>query len=216
MEKKNKHQIKLWLEYDAKDHWRIVSLSHDLMNHYYNDDAIPTAIFKEFISYFKDVDPDFKFKAISNELIEICYKYLKSSGYDFYYKPPPKFADGSPLTPKHKALIRSKRMSWNVNYSLKKLLEHCFSELAQRDIYKRRLSKDEVIKFINQDIVLYNFKLGKKKLGKYKVYVFTGVIGSSLGIIDSKEEYSNKQKKTSGYNKFLFEQVRNSLQKSLP
>ncbi len=226
------------MEFDESKYFHVIFGYELLMEHIKTNKDIPAALLNDFVSLFDIIDPQEEIENNKEVIIEKCYQYLKDCNYDFNikisYPVPPEFPPnllmengtlsisstthkiGPPPLPSEQNRTTSKSKKQSRIYerlTLRDLLDSCLYGITNKKIYRVLNNKPEAIKMIIEEVNEFNKKLGKKKLNTYKTYVITGIISSSIGVIDSKEKYKEIHKKTSGYNKFLFEQVRNSLKK---
>jgi|ERR1035437_606562 hypothetical protein len=177
------------------------------------DKDIPAKLLRTFFNFFESYNPSIDRTVTIEKIINQCYEYLKASSYDFYFKKFKTLPEMNLTFPHVKQNTNTKIHKVIYELSLKDLLNKCFDAFVLLDpVDQLNMDKKKKIEFIFSQVKNYTDRLNKKNArSSYSIYVITGVIASSFGIIDTKDEYSRIHKTSSDYNKYLYNQVRNNL-----
>jgi hypothetical protein len=133
------------------------------------------------------------------DLIEICYKYLSNSGYDF-------------SVPYSSIKFPSSEEEITLYHNLRSMLTESITTILNIPFFTWiKMTKNELIKIIYDEISEYNQSVLDNSLTEYSTYVITGNISANFGLIQSLDAYKKNHIKEKGYNRFLFDVVRNNL-----
>ena len=217
--KREDKKYKIVIECERHKILEIYTLSQLLQEHLKQDKDIPTNLLKKFIDLFEVYNRFPEVEKNYNEIIERCYDYLKNCGCDFSVK---KVVLSSPeinITNENKNRIVATYEDpklLKVELGLHDLLKKCFSMIISFEVIESlRIDKKGMIEFIYDIANSYNIEIGKNRLSDYKVHIITGIIATSLGILDTSVAFE-KSKPNSEYNKILHQEVRNIRRKKLP
>jgi hypothetical protein len=218
MKKENTQKVKTILEYDKKKSFEMFFLSLHIDELIKQNKDIPASLLSEYLTFFEIFDPEKSKRDDIESLIQKCYEYLKKCSYDFTVKevilvPIYNLSQNVDAPVDSKDKLKKKPQRLYIKLTSLDLLEKCFSAVINIEVFERvGMNKKMIIEFIYGQVDGFNNNRLNQKLNQYKVKVITGLIASSLGIIHDSNTYSEIYKTTSGYNKYLFDQVRNNLE----
>jgi hypothetical protein len=217
--KKEETTHKIVLEFQIQNVFQFYFLAHSIEELIKQNKDIPADLLRKFLILFDSYNRFQDIEKNLNEIIENCYNYLKNCGYDFSRRKVILSSHDINITHETEnrivaAYVAPRRQK--VNLSLHDLLKNCYNKILNLDpVESLRIDKKGMMEFIYGNIKSYNFELGKKSLTQYKEYVITGIIASSIGLINT-EFPSETIKPSQQYNKVLYLEVRNILRKKLP
>lgn len=164
---------------------------------------VPTTMVREFFHSI-EIDRSYAFsKENKDTLIENCFNYLSSQGYDFTI--PDNNSEIPWPTEGEERYFRY--------YNLRQMITELVDDILNIPPVDWIRGKSDLVKSVYKIIISYNQDKLHNKLTDYATLVITGWILVNLGILDSYESYNKNHsfKKGKGYNKFLKDVVRNNL-----
>lgn len=180
-----------------------LKLFHQIKELISQDQEVPSTMVMEFFHSI-EIDSTYAFsKENKDTLIENCFKYLSSQGYDFTI----------PDNNSKKPWPTEGEERYFRYYNLHQMITESVDDILNIPPVDWIRGKSDLVKSVYKIIDNYNQDKLNNKLTEYSTLVITGWILVNLGILDSYETYIQNHpiKNGKGYNKFLKDVVRNNL-----
>jgi hypothetical protein len=215
MLKEKNQKGKIIIEYEKDKLLKIFLLAKYIDEQIKLEQAVPSIILNELLNCFERYDPLQKLAKQIDAHTEKCHKYLSSVGYDFSVERDRDIIIGEyrlNIDEKDRQEAKTQKITEELN--LYKLIKECFEMIINIDTYTFiRISNNRLISMIYETINNKLKDFDNASIKTYTRYVITGRIASSIGLIDSKKTYCDYHHKKTGYNKFLYDEIRNKLKK---